>query len=714
MFARPADKPKPRTKRGTGPQAKATKERLRDRNRKRREAAEQSAVLIPQLTTEDRAERERREADDELWVRSYWSALSWEEYYPLSAQQRQMLADFRSALEHGGDRAVAASRGEGKTTLACAMLLKEILRGKIKFAIMFAANASLAGRMLDKVRNPLANSLELRRYYPEVCVPIAALEGRNQRAKSQLVSGYRHDTGEPYAMHESEFHWAGSDLQWPDVPGSPSAGAIVIAQGLDSAVRGVSVDNRRPDVCVIDDPDTVKTQTNPEQARKLLDNIDSGIAALGSQKSPITRIALMTIKTQASVAAQLTDRTRYPNWRGRRDRFLVTPPARQDLWAEFVELCKTGWTQEANDTEGQPIPLVAHQFYLDRQSEMDAGGEVSNVERYNHRPRPEGGTVEASALEFYYGQIARIGRENVSTEYDNEPPVQQASLGLTPTAVLQTRSGCDHRIVPANTKLLTIGGDVKKVELHWVAIAWDEMLVGSIVDLGRWDFGTAGRKPETCETLILEGLQGYWEWVRRGPWHDADGEVWDPDFFVIDSGWKADGWNSQPVDLFCDWAGRTTIASKGIPNYRRPVQTDRIAIGDNLHMDYRTPRRLLHVNADHFKLRVQEAFTVPFGVPGSIGMYSPRMDDRGRDKFNSEEQTYAKQICAEEWDAAKGKFKPNPPPNHYLDATALARAAAIVGGLSVNPKPTPKPKPRPQPQRPLEQSQGRPYLASNR
>jgi hypothetical protein len=662
---------------------KEESERERQQAKQRATASAGANVEVSALTDEDRRIREDREADDELWLRSYWPAFSWDEYYPLSPQQLQMVADFHAALTNGGDRAVAASRGEGKTTLACAMVLKSILMGQVKFAILFAANSKNASQVLAKIKSPLANSLEFRRFYPEVCDPVVALDNRVQRAKTQTVTGHRHDNGEPYTFAPTCFHWTGEQLIFPAVPGSPSAGAIVIAQGLDSAVRGMNVDNRRPDIVLIDDPDTADTTNNPDQAAKLLTNIDRGIAALGSQRRPVTRIALVTIASHCSAAAQLTDRSKYPSWRGRRDRFLLTPPTAADKWQEFVAACKEGWTREQAAESQPPIPREAHDFYLANREAMDAGAVVSNPNRYDHRQRPEGGTVEASALEHYYGWVARVGQANTSTELDNDPPTEvDGAQVLTPHRVLENRSGCEQRMVPAGTRLLTVGADVKKVRLHWVAIAWSEHLVGSIVDLGEWDLHTEGKKPGVCENLVLEGLQSFWDWVNRGPWKSEDGEPVQPDRFGIDSGWKEREWSSQPVHVFCSWAGRNCYATKGSANYRMPKPGPGIKVYDNCYLNTKDRYPLVLVNADHFKLKVQEAFTVDFGSPGSLGIHNPETDASGRDSYAPWQKRFAAHICSERWDPVRNRFPKNPPENHFLDATAIARVMAVMGGLS--------------------------------
>jgi hypothetical protein len=140
-------------------------------------------------------------------------------------------------------------------------------------------------------------------------------------------------------------------------------------------------------------------------------------------------------------------------------RFLLEPPTNQQAWAEFVTLCKQGWMGETVDVRESPIPRIAHEFYLGHRADMDAGGEVANPHRFDHRIRPEGGTVEVSALEHYYGWVARIGPANTATEFDNDPPDELGLLDLTPEQIRESRSGYGYRVVPPEKKARpTLGG----------------------------------------------------------------------------------------------------------------------------------------------------------------------------------------------------------------------------------------------------------------
>ncbi|MHC4704874.1 MAG: terminase gpA endonuclease subunit, partial [Planctomycetota bacterium] len=558
-----------------------------------------------------------------------------------------------------------------------------------------------AADILDTIRTAIGESDEFLRYYPEACVPVRALENTVQRAKTQVANGERFDNGKRFETASTCFHWTGDRLIFPNVPGSPSAGAIVISQGLDASLRGMRIKNRRPRAVVIDDPDTEESVHNPTQATKLLRKIDRSIAALGSQRNPVSRLVLCTCASRVSAAAQLTDQDKYPSFRGRRMRFLLKPPANHEAWAEFVTLCKQGWMGETVDVRESPIPRIAHEFYLSHRADMDAGGEVANPHRFDHRIRPEGGTVEVSALEHYYGWVARIGPANTATEFDNDPPDELGLLDLTPEQIRESRSGYGYRVVPPETVRLTIGADVKKLGLHWAAIAWDARCVGSIVEFHFWRFSTAGHRPEACENAVLEGLRDWWQWIQtHKPWREdleSEETARFPDWTLIDSGWKDEGWSMQPVAVFASEVGfRRCLPCKGFGRYRRPQPQLGIRSFDECHIDWRSKSPLCDVNADAYKTRVHEGFKADFGTPGSLGLHDPRVGADGRQMRSSleEEREYSAHIISEQWDATKAKFLPPNGPNHYLDATSLARVGASLSGLSSIPSESKSSKPR--------------------
>lgn len=87
---------------------------------------------------------------------------------------------------------VTSDRGEGATTVC--MALVKLLR---RFG-QSAEYRGFRGHQSDPVENLPQGKARLHADYPEVCVPVRALENTPNRAHYQVVSGDRHDDGKPY------------------------------------------------------------------------------------------------------------------------------------------------------------------------------------------------------------------------------------------------------------------------------------------------------------------------------------------------------------------------------------------------------------------------------------------------------------------------------------------------------------------------------------
>ena len=247
-----------------------------------------------------------------------------------------MIAGIRRAITRGGDQAIAASRGEGKTTLAEMLGLKHTLTGAVLFVLLLHSTGGKAQDSLAEIKEAIETNDRLAELYPEVCDPVRALENTPNRAHYQMVCGWRFDTGRKYGKQASRFSWCGPQVFFPAVPGSPSSRAIIATRGLDAEVRGLKKMGRRPDLVIIDDPDTEETVNNEIQADKLEKRIERGLAAAGSQQRPVARLMLTTLQRRKCVSAKFTDPHQKPSWQGQRFRFLVAKPARMDLWEEYV------------------------------------------------------------------------------------------------------------------------------------------------------------------------------------------------------------------------------------------------------------------------------------------------------------------------------------------------------------------------------------------
>jgi hypothetical protein len=599
-----------------------------------------------------------------------------------------MIGAIAEALEFGGDQGLAASRGEGKTTNCECVVTYCVLTGKVKFAVLFSATGADAEHSLDAIKDRLETNDRLHADYPEVCVPLRALENTPNRAHYQLV---KVGDSEPVP---SRFSWCGREVTMPHVPGSRCAGSIIATRGLDAAVRG-KIGDQRPDLAVIDDPDTDDTVNSEEQAAKLEKKIDRAIAGLAGQRRHIARVMLTTIQRPNCVSAWFTDPERKPTWKGKRFRFLVRPPNRQDLWDEYVQLRAGDMQAVAEDgTHSDPHGRRSHTWYLEHRKEMEAGAVVANPHRFNDQVLPDGSKMEVSALQRYYNEVARIGLEAVQTEFDNDPPAESGPIesGITATRVQKQLSGCDRRQVPVDCVLITQGIDVRKIALHWVVRAWRADATGYVIDYGVHEVhGTVYGSDEGLDLAIKRAIIGRMEDFRDTQ-YDSRGEL--DRFTLVDAGWRTDavyaacgeiGVGIAPVMGF----GRSSGCIQ--PNFSQVQRRTRDKKpGDGWFMSRQGKTWLVCTDADRWKAWEHDRWMTSPERPGCLKLFghpSERPDRLSNDE--KQHHAYARHVTneVEVEEVVKGVlkrfWKPKSENTHWLDASYYADVAASMKGIKL-------------------------------
>jgi hypothetical protein len=634
----------------------------------------------------DKAYRAVLERDDEAWLRHYFGTDSGCESpftYEFTDQQREMIDAVGRAIREGGDQAIAASRGEGKTTVSERRLAEASAKGESPFSVLFAATGRAAENSLDEIKTAFEENDGLWYDYPELCEPVRALEGTSNRSHYQICSGWRHDTGAPFRLQSSKFRWCGSGVVLPNVPGAPGAGGIIETRGLDSAVRGLKKKGRRPSVVLIDDPDTEETARSDDQAAKLELRIDRAIAGLGTQTKPIARVLLCTVQTRRSIAYRYTDPTQKPSWNGKRFRFLVTPPDRSDLWDTYVQMRITD--QQAGDPDGRN----AHKFYQKNRKAMDAGAVVANPNRFD-------ADKELSALQRYYNEVARIGQEAAETEYNNNPAEETGPVesGLSATRVQRQVSGYARNVIPPGCTLLAQGIDVRKSALHWVVRAWrKEPWAGYTVAYGVQDvLGTVAGSDEGVDVALRRAIHARWVEFQEQEWLDTEGNVIETpeSLTLVDAGWKTD-----VIYKTCQELGAGIMPSMGFgrsagcvaANFRavqRPTKDKKP--GDGWFLSRKGRLWLVCFDADRWKSYEHDRWMTSPAHPGALLMFGEASDT---DRLSFDEKAhfaYSRHIVSEseQEDLIKGVlkrvWKVKSANNHWLDASVMANVAAAMKG----------------------------------
>ena len=686
-----------RSRPGGGAQGIAER-RARDNAAHAKRRASDALVLVPDC--EDKERRARLEADDEAWLLHYFGVgceLDDPFWYAFTPQQKEMIRAIRHAIVHGGDQAIAASRGEGKSTIAERLVLKSALEGTVNYAVLFASTGPMADNSLDSIKTAITENPLLAADYPEVCVPVIALEGAPQRANTQRVSGNRHDNGQPYEMAETRFTWCGQEIIFPRVPGSPSAGFIIATRGLDAAVRGLKKRGKRPKLAVIDDPDTEETAASEEQAKKLGKRIDAAIGFLGGQQRAIGRVILTTIQSRTAISWSLTDPIARPTFRGKRFRFLLTRPEREDLWAEYVAMRKDDLRRKGDDGELlDPFCRRSFQFYATNQAEMDRGAAVANPNRFDPSPCPDGTPRELSALQRYFNEVARVSQEYVSTEYDNNPPAETAIVesALMPLKIQRQVSGFARGVVPPGCVLLTAGIDCGKWGLHWVVIAWTPSGGGYVIDYGVHEiYGVRKGSDEGVDVALHNAVLDRLEAFREAQYLDQAGSRKDVSLSLVDAGYRTDA-----IYAACYRHGAGTMPVMGFGKSLGCTQADFSAQyratqdkrpGDGWFQSRKGKIWLVCADTDRWKNWLHDRWMSDPMRPGSMQMWGDPADSPDRlSADQSAHHTFAHHICAESEveephrGVVRRRWKSKSHNNHWLDASYYAAVAMSIRGVS--------------------------------
>lgn len=672
-----------------------------DRERKAKQRAQGRELFIPEPKNYDL--RMQCLGDFELLLNTYFPS-TYDE--PFTEDRSAMLASIVWAAMYGGDQSIAASRGEGKTTLAMDGAFCLMLAGLSFFPVVIGKNQDSASDELKATRERITSSERFIDDFPEIGIPLDSVGASTANARLQTVGGkfIRMYLGTKYfafplITKEQLPHWR---PEYQPV----SNGQVMAAIGIKGRVRGTKFRGKRPTMALIDDIEDAQAANSDPLIEKNEKIIEEDIAGLSRSSKRIARVMLCTTQNRKCIAYKYTDPKQKPSWKGKRYRKMKRPPDRMDLVAEYID-------KRRFRSVGDPDAREAFRFWRDNQATIESGGEVSNVYSYNRELHADGEPLELSAFQAYYNRVADTSEKAVATEIDNEPPeeVGPQGNGLTAEIVASRINGLARRQLPANTISLTAAIDLGKYSCHWVVMGWSQNACGVVVDYGIAEvYGTdKSIDNEASEPQIYKALLNWRDELLSKHFVDATGTLRKIDLCFVDSGTF-----TNAAYEFCRQVRGIFKPTKGQePYHRKNKNTDDVIAGTNLHASHLITQDiwlyLLHTS--HWKQWVHERFLTPtfdennMLRSGSLSLFS--LPD------GNNHRTYPQHIVAEELvrEFKEGKglkeyWAPKHENNHWLDATYMASAASEVCGVKlivpseneIAPRHVDKSKPKPVPQ----------------
>ncbi|MFC1782351.1 terminase gpA endonuclease subunit [Planctomycetota bacterium] len=608
-------------------------------------------------------------------------------YNDFVTDQRALVTDFKNIIKYGGLLARADTRGAGKSSVGkCVGGVWAIVYGHIKWLVLVEVNTEEATETLEDILSyytddTLSDDDLFGADFPELCQAMRYAKRNPQPARRMVI-----DSQETSVVVKKD------KLVFPKLKGVAASGARIIPKGAEKPIRGMAKLDVRPDLVWINDVETDETARSPAMTRNIRKNITQAIMGLEGPNAPLGVLMTGTIIERECLLSQYTDRTKHPEWHGKRCKFFIEWPASTELMDKYLYL-KSQDEAEANS------------FFSDNQVEIEAGAVISNPHRYISQKGPDGRPLEISAIQHAYNKIFIMKMPAFMCEWQNDPQQEDIEMKLECNEVQKKINGVPRGIVPEGVVKIAAAVDVHSRRLNWTVTGYTDKGAGKVID---YDVSRV-HSPQTklsdqdpalqqaVEAAVFDALMEL-KGIFGVGWPDQDGAVRNLDLGLIDAGYK-----SGAVYEFCRIAGGLFRPIKGFggesgqAKYRRPARGSKtIRLGNYWFATIVTHKGrglwVYHLDADHWKRAAQEGFMLDEDKAGSLILY-------GSEPYVHSD--FARQITAEEWITEAPTGKPissrwlrHQKDNHFLDDMGLAMAAADMLGLGGLSAPAPKQAPR--------------------
>lgn len=613
----------------------------------------------------DPARKAAAERDFRLFCESYFPnlfTLAW------SDDHLKVIERIETAVLRGSLFAMAMPRGSGKTTLSFVVCLWAMLYGHRQFVFLVGSGAKQADKLLKIIKKLLGSNDLLMEDFPEACYPVRCLKGKASKCTGQHCQGER-----------TYIEWSAESLTMPAIPGSKSSNAVVEVAGITGEIRGrlflrADGDLVRPDLVIVDDPQTDESARSPGQCETREDTLFGAILNLPGPGEKIAGIMPCTVIQPDDLADRFLDRELHPEWHGIKTRMVNAFPTNEKLWEEYARI-------RSEDMQAGGEGEKATDFYRDNRDAMDEGAELAWPANFKHD--------EISALQCAMN-IKLRNEAKFFSEYQNEPILNQSGdvRHLTTDEIMGKLNGRARGVVPNGADVLTMFVDIHDALLYWMVCGW------SMAQFDGWivDYGTTPEQPTQyftrrsatrtlkammpnmgIEGAIYAGLEAVVGVKAGHEWMREDGVPMRIGRILIDAGYMM-----GLVHEFCRQSQHAAILlpawGLGIKAGSRPIEEYEKRRGEMLNRDYRwwVPRpklpllRTIRGDVNWWKSFVRNRFITATGDKGCLSIFGTKPYEH---KLLADHLTAATAVrtigpsgrTVEEWTLIPGRD------NHWLD-----------------------------------------------
>lgn len=636
---------------------------------------------IPEIVNP--ARRASCERDLERYMLTYFPHTFCLEF---SDNHRQVIKAIQTFVLEGGCQAYAMPRGSGKTCIVEAATAWSVSFGHRFFCLLIGSTAEKGEELLFSVKGEFEDNELLMQDFPEICHPIAALEGINHRCRGQLCNG-----------EQTKMVWADKEIVLPTIPGSKASGAIIRAGALLSAMRGQKVklpDGRkvRPDLIIPDDPQTDESAMSPTQCAKRIRILKGAVSGLAGPGVKPAIFMPCTIIANGDLSDQMLNRDLNPAWHGVKTRMIEEMPTNMDLWDSYAEIRRQSLKLELG-TEAE------NKFYAENRRKMDAGAKVTWEARKSED--------ELSALQHAMNIRINIGEEAFDAEYQNAPHKMQVDEveSFETEEFIQRLNRRDRGLVSPTTECLTAFVDIQQNALWWVVCGfskgfdWDIVDYGTYPDQKRSDFTNASIKKTllsvmpkgtSFEESLYDGLDKLTNYLCEKEWKEPDGTAHSLSLQLIDSKW---GQHTKLVYKFCRQSKHKNIvvpsSGKYIGASSAPMGLWKGKDGDRRGDNWIWGKKKEHAgtrgvtyDTNYWKSFTLQRAKVGLGGAGAMTLFGTKPETHRMFARHLEAEkpirTNAKGRVVDEW-----KHNPGRPDNHWWDCLVGCGVAASMSNCKL-------------------------------
>ena len=612
--------------------------------------------MIERRKPESITRRKRLEGDPEKWLVHYCGKTMFP--YPFSHGHKAIISETIAAAKTGTGAAVAAPRGEGKTTVLRGVTVYLVSKKIVRFPVLVGWKHSDAKAAIRLWLRMLTDSAEFRADYPEFTQPF---EHSTHATALKNLTWKDTETG------------CGAMLDTADklitLPDSLGAIAARSAQGDSKGLNVVLPDGTvlRPDFVIFDDAQDADRADNPTAVTDTVDVLENVFLGMAGPQRRLTAAAACTVEAENDVSEHWLNR---PGWRSLRVSRIEEWPgggaggdwpdpdcAAAKLWAAWNDI-----RLDAGDAE-------AIEFYTEHKAALTDGMRVSWEERYD-RERHDPDAMYAAMWDRY-----NLGADVFARGQQNRPIKKGVTLyALNANVILSRNNGAAVGAVPDWAFRVVATTDVNpSYALTTVVVAFGKDQRAAVLWYGLHQMDPPTRMEMTDaekRLIIYEALAKHSAPLAALPCR--------PNLWMIDGG-------GSPAETVIDFAanapqicGIETVCVFGrAASVYRPTGKHKIITGEEHHRVMQSStKQWVIFNADHWKENAQRSWTGSPGAPGSCSLPIGKHDD------------FAAQICREPL-LGKGEVGGRmrwewghlPGPHDYGDCMAMAFMGAAACGI---------------------------------